>query len=898
MLTFAYYLLKVIICSAVLFGYYWFFLRNKNFHSYNRFYLLAIVVLSLVMPLMKINIWQKETEPPANVFKILQVVNSSDEYMDEVIVYSSRNHISKEQVVMLLFITVCCVFLAFLLHGLYRIWILLRSNPATSIENISFIKTKAKGTPFSFFRFIFWNDAIDIESRSGRQIFQHEIAHVQEKHSYDKLFINFVMIIFWCNPFFWLIRKELNMIHEFIADKKAIEDGNTADFAAMILQVSYPQHNFQLTNNFFYSPIKRRLLMLTQQNKTRAGYISRLLVLPLAFFVFAAFTLKTKTISAHTPKQEKQLVVVVDAGHGGSDLGASGLNNIKEKDITLAIAKKIKDLNAYSNIKIVLSRESDIYYTPQQRAAFAKEAGADLFVSVHMDGAAKATGIMRSGMTVFVARNQYPNSEASKVLASSVIASFNKNYGLAVDAAPKQREQGIWVLQANSCPSILIEAGCINNPQDFEYLKTDKAIETFAANILEAISNYSYQQEQTKETVALPLEKTVNSPQPESKEVNNDDAVKENQILADQVIVNEPGEAVLSGHLKTRLESFSAKTLFILNGNEVSISDVKEINWDKVRTVRLLSPKTAMKTYHEKGRYGVMIINAGTESLFGDGKKLTVVDGVIYDQPAEEAIMLALNEKDVESITLLNKAEAIKKYGSKAESGAVEIKTKPKELQLQQPDLTLSLSGIRGPRIVMEELKNITELRVEGADYKISNATVYFSGKGFSQVVMVYLQNAFLSSIGQYLKKIQPGSFMTFDNVTAIKKDGSKIELPGKAFSFFKREKGDLVFVNAEVMPRFPGGDNGWRDYLLKNLDPGIPVKEGWKPGTYKIMVRFIVDEAGNVSDIKAENLPESLTAQHCINLIKNGPKWIPAVQNGKKVKAYRKQPITFVISD
>ena len=132
-----------------------------------------------------------------------------------------------------------------------------------------------------------------------------------------------------------------------------------------------------------------------------------------------------------------------------------------------------------------------------------------------MDGAANAAGIMRSGMTVFVARDQYPNSEASKILASSVIASFNKNYGLAVDAAPKQQgSKGIWVLQGKQLPIYPDRSRMYNNPQDFEYLKTDKAIETFATNILEAISNYSYQQEQTKETVALPLEKTVNSPQP------------------------------------------------------------------------------------------------------------------------------------------------------------------------------------------------------------------------------------------------------------------------------------------------------------------------------------------------------------------------------------------------
>lgn len=895
MLTFAYYLLKVIICSGILFGYYWFFLRNKNFHSYNRFYLLATILLSLAMPLLKVNIWQKESEPAPNVFKILQVVNSSDEYMDEVIVYSNRNHISKEQVIMILFIATCIVFLTLLLRGLYRVWLLLKTNPGKPIEKIYFIRTQAKGTPFSFFRFIFWNDAIDIDSRSGRQIFQHEVAHVQEKHSYDKLFINIVMIVFWCNPFYWLIRKELNMIHEFIADKKAIEDGNTADFAAMILHASYPQHDFQLTNNFFYSPIKRRLLMLTTQNKTKAGYISRLLVLPVAFFIFAAFTFKTKKFSEPVLTGEKQLLVVIDAGHGGNDLGAQGLNNFPEKEITLNIAKRIKELNHSANIKIVLTRETDIYYTPQQRTAFVKNAGADLLISIHTDGAPEVSKDMRSGMSVYISKSEYPNSESSKILASSVIASFKKNYLLEVNPAPQQREKGIWILQASNCPSVLIEAGCINNPKDFNYLKTDEAIENFAMNILDAIRNYASQNDQNKNAASTEPGKTAATDQAQNIPSTAENKDLDNHILADQVIIRQTGDALFSGHIKARFDDLSQKTLFILNGNEVGIATLREIDWNKVNSVRLLTPKTAMKTYHEKGKNGMMIINAGTESLFGDGKKLTVVDNTVYEGSAEEAIMLTLNNKNIESITLLDKPEAVKKYGTKAAHGAVEIITKPKEPE--NSGLTISLSGITGPSIAIDQLQNINELTTGNAGNSIKRASVYFSGKGFPDVVTANINGPSLQSLEKYFKQVQPGTILTFDNIIVQKNDGSEIELPGKAFSFYDPAKNDIIFTQVESQPQFPGGNDAWKEYLIKNVNAGLPVDEGWKPGTYKIVVQFIVDTEGNVSDIKTEDHPGSLTAQHCINLIKNGPRWIPATLNGKKVKAYRKQPITFVIA-
>src|SRR5450759_1642353 len=83
MLTFAYYLLKIIICSGILYGYYLIALRDKIFHKWNRFYLLAAIIISLAAPLIKINIWQNADEPKTQVVQLLQVVNTGDEFVYE-----------------------------------------------------------------------------------------------------------------------------------------------------------------------------------------------------------------------------------------------------------------------------------------------------------------------------------------------------------------------------------------------------------------------------------------------------------------------------------------------------------------------------------------------------------------------------------------------------------------------------------------------------------------------------------------------------------------------------------------------------------------------------------------------------------------------------------------------
>ncbi len=313
MITIAWYLLKVIICSGILCGYYFLALRNKVFNRWNRFYLLAAVVISLLAPIIKINIFQNN-DNKGKVIQMLQTIS----YGDETVIEYSRNsgfQLNTENLAEAGYLLISMVFLTIFFISLFKIKRLRKKYPETKIEDISFINTDAKGTPFSFFKSIFWNNAIDLYSGPGQQIFNHEIAHVKEKHSYDKIFINGVLIFFWINPFFWLMRKELYMIHEFIADKEALEDNDINAFAEMILQTVYPGQNFLITNNFFYSPIKRRILMLTKNKNPKVSYVSRLLVLPLAAVVFFAFTIKVKTVNngGINSKMELQKPVIINS---------------------------------------------------------------------------------------------------------------------------------------------------------------------------------------------------------------------------------------------------------------------------------------------------------------------------------------------------------------------------------------------------------------------------------------------------------------------------------------------------------------------------------------------------------------------------------------------------------
>lgn len=150
----------------------------------------------------------------------------------------------------------------------------------------------------------------------------------------------------------------------------------------------------------------------------------------------------------------------------------------------------------------------------------------------------------------------------------------------------------------------------------------------------------------------------------------------------------------------------------------------------------------------------------------------------------------------------------------------------------------------------------------------------------------------------QTLRKLEPAD--------AIQKYGKKgahgaIELttqPGTETERVSQNNADTVYRKVQEEASFPGGIEAWKKYLQQNLDAMIPANEGWKAGTYKIMIQFIVDKEGGIRDVRSINYKDSKTAAACIALISKGPKWIPASQKGKKVSAYRKQPITFIIEE
>lgn len=112
-----------------------------------------------------------------------------------------------------------------------------------------------------------------------------------------------------------------------------------------------------------------------------------------------------------------------------------------------------------------------------------------------------------------------------------------------------------------------------------------------------------------------------------------------------------------------------------------------------------------------------------------------------------------------------------------------------------------------------------------------------------------------------------------------------------------EKKDDNQIFEKVEVEAKFQGGDAGWKKYLERNLNANAPVDNGAPEGTYTVYVQFVVSKDGSISDVKAlTNHGYGMEAE-AIRVIKKGPAWTPAIQNGRSVNAYRKQPITFQVT-
>ena len=189
------------------------------------------------------------------------------------------------------------------------LYLIIRKTPEKEINGIRIKYMKDKSGPFSFFNWIFLNPD-NVKEEEMNEILTHEMAHVRQKHSIDVIISELVNICCWINPFAWLMKREVRLNLEFLADRKVMDAGfATKSYQYHLLGLTY-NHKYGLSNNFNFSHLKQRIIMMNKKKTNGVGHIKYALFAIPAFALLLAGNISCSSEASKTDDVKEKADVV------------------------------------------------------------------------------------------------------------------------------------------------------------------------------------------------------------------------------------------------------------------------------------------------------------------------------------------------------------------------------------------------------------------------------------------------------------------------------------------------------------------------------------------------------------------------------------------------------------
>ncbi len=251
------YLIQTVVISALFTLSYFSLFRKSKAFNLRRFMALMIPIISLVIPFSKYLNLAIPIPESFTFSQTLDVVNVGSINLIE----SSMNY-NIYEIITIIYAVVTSLLLVRLTLQLMNIFKL--RNNSEKQNGVYIIPNNYQA--FSFLGSVFIPDSL---KENLNLIIKHENIHVQEKHSYDIFFYEFLKVVFWFNPFLYFLKNELSNIHEFIVDQRLIEDDtDIEEYCSLLLQNSSLRY-MTIGNNFNHSLTKIRFIMMTKQNNKK-----------------------------------------------------------------------------------------------------------------------------------------------------------------------------------------------------------------------------------------------------------------------------------------------------------------------------------------------------------------------------------------------------------------------------------------------------------------------------------------------------------------------------------------------------------------------------------------------------------------------------------------------------
>ena len=306
------YLLQVNVGLILFYALYKLVCTRDTFFRSRRFILIVSLVLPFILPFIDVREWLESRDR-----MIMLTHFDYSAVLPEIVVGSEAVETGNRVFVLsewigylyLAGVMALLVRLAVQAFSLYR---LIVRMPEKEINGVCVKCLNDPSGPFSFFGWIFMNPAAVKEDEIS-EILTHEMAHVKQHHSVDVLLAEMVSICCWMNPFAWLLKREVRLNLEFLADRKVMEAGfATKSYQYHLLGLAY-NHKYGLSNNFNFSHLKQRIIMMNKKKSNAAGHIKyALFVLP-AFALLVAGNISCSQDASQTEDAKEEVVAPVSS---------------------------------------------------------------------------------------------------------------------------------------------------------------------------------------------------------------------------------------------------------------------------------------------------------------------------------------------------------------------------------------------------------------------------------------------------------------------------------------------------------------------------------------------------------------------------------------------------------
>ena len=314
-MTILLYLLQVTTCLAIFYGFYHLFLRKETLFHTNRMYLMSTLLVSLVLPAVKIYVDAQQAASNVVVASSVYVGNYVHQFSNTISAPHAQA-IPWFKILGAIYLAGVAVMATRLLLAFKQILEIRKEGMKSTVNGHTCILSEKVRSPFSFFNTIYLPTNHEFSENELNEVIAHEMAHVSGWHTWDVLLMELLCVKLWPSPMIYLYRKSLKEVHEYVADAAVLKETPWENYAQLLVSQQHNQLQNILSNQLIYSQLKKRLLMM---NKERSGFAARykylgfipVLLIALLFFSFREkpTSVEAQALSDHLVQESDTLIL-------------------------------------------------------------------------------------------------------------------------------------------------------------------------------------------------------------------------------------------------------------------------------------------------------------------------------------------------------------------------------------------------------------------------------------------------------------------------------------------------------------------------------------------------------------------------------------------------------------